>query len=490
MPPSSNKPQRNSMDLRAEFRAEGVVYLKVARRTCSSSQENPRRSAGALATGSPSAKNIHACQPELCRFLPYRLSRQRSPQAQDGAGGAEIDSAMRAFPSVISKILLGSNPHQLMRVSQAMLVLAVYVVFAGVQHLEVLLGMIDASQSWVLTAWNLGGGISFYACIRSNLNLKLKKGRSLAIPQSIWAMVGITWSYAITGPARGAVILIMILVVVFTMFELTPSKARAVAAGAFAMLGTVMMWKAVTDPTRYDPRVEGMHLLFSGIVLAAASILAVRIGKLRARLQAQRTELADAIERIRALATRDDLTGLANRRAAIERMRDELAVRGRPEPLMSLALMDIDHFKLINDGHGHAVGDAVLRRFGECAQEAVRLGDMLARWGGEEFLLVMPATAPTQAMAAMERVREMLRQTSFADLAPGLVVTFSAGVAECVSTLDLEAAIARADAAMYEAKHAGRDRVVAAARASRPDCKPVVAECPVADVGLVAGMGG
>lgn len=394
---------------------------------------------------------------------------------------------MSASSSVISKILLGSNPRQLMRVSQALLVLAVYVVFACVQHLEVRLGLIDASQSWALTAWNLAGGIGFYACIRSNLNLKLKTGRSLAIPQSIWAMVGITWSYAITGPARGAVILIMILVVVFTMFELTPSRARAVAAGAFTMLGAVMAWKAVTDPTRYDPRVEGMHLLFSGIVLAAASVLAVRIGKLRARLEEQRTELADALERNRALATRDDLTGLANRRTAIDRMREELAVRGRPEPLMSLALMDIDHFKLFNDSHGHAVGDAVLRRFGECAQEAVRLGDMLARWGGEEFLLVMPATAPSQAMAATERVRHMLRQTSFADLAPDLVVTFSAGVAECVSTLDLEAAIARADAAMYEAKHAGRDRVVASARAASLQCEPLAAESPLAGVDLVAG---
>jgi len=196
---------------------------------------------------------------------------------------------MSAPASAISRLLLGSNPRQLLRLSQAVLVLAVYVVFAGVQHLEVLLGLIDASQSWALTAWNLTGGICFYAAIRSGLNLKLKSDRSLSIPQSMWAMVGITWSYAITGPARGAVILIMILVVVFSMFEQTPAKARAVAAAAYAMLGAVMVWKALTDPTRYDPRVEGMHLLFAGIVLAAVSVLAVRIGKLRARLEQQRS---------------------------------------------------------------------------------------------------------------------------------------------------------------------------------------------------------
>jgi len=154
-------------------------------------------------------------------------------------------------------------------------------------------------------------------------------------------------------------------------------------------------------------------------------------------------------------------------------MRDELAVRGRPEPGMSLALMDIDHFKLVNDSHGHAAGDAVLRRFAECAQTAIRLGDTLARWGGEEFLLVMPATTPAQAGAAMERVRQALRQASFDDIAPGLKITFSAGVTECAGEPDMEAAIARADAAMYQAKGAGRDRVVTNTNAARRQGDPV-----------------
>ncbi len=337
--------------------------------------------------------------------------------------------------------------------------LAVYVVFAGVQHVEVLLGLINRSDSWALTTWNLTGGVFFYASIRSGLNLRLKTSPSLVVPQSIWAMVGIAWSYAITGPARGAVILIMMLVVMFAIFELTPAKARAVAGGAFAMVATAMVWRAMTDPSRYDPRVEGIHLVFSAIVLTACSVLAVRIGRLRSRLQDQRTQLRQALERVRALATHDDLTGLANRRAALDRMHDELAVRGRPEPLMALVLMGIDHFKLINDGHGHAIGDAVLQRFGQCAQEVVRVGDMLARWGGEEFLLVMPATSAAEAIEAMERVRQAL-SASFEDIVSGLVVTFSAGVSECAGAQDLDGAVARADAAMYEGKRGGRDRIV------------------------------
>jgi diguanylate cyclase len=368
----------------------------------------------------------------------------------------------------LSRLLLGGDARQRLRVSQALLVLTVYIVFAMVQHAEVVLGLIDEQQSWALTAWNLSGGFGFYLYIRSGLNLRLKSGRSLAIPQSAWALVGIVWSYAITGAARGAVILIMILVVVFTMFELTPRKARAVAGAAFAMLALTMLFKAMTDPVRYDPRVEAMHGLFSGIVLTASYVLAVRIGRLRARLVEQRTslerqsaELAEALERIRTLATHDELTGLPNRRAAMEHMQRELAVRARPEPRMTVALIDIDHFKRINDTHGHAGGDTVLRRFSEAAQSVLRGGDILARWGGEEFLLVMPATGLEQALAALSRIRSTVLALTFDEVAPGLKVTFSAGASECHGAHDLEAAVARADAAMYGAKRAGRDRIIA-----------------------------
>jgi diguanylate cyclase len=368
----------------------------------------------------------------------------------------------------LSRLLLGDDTRQRLRVSQALLVLSVYLVFAVVQHAEVVLGMIDAQQSWALTTWNLVGGFGFYFCLRSGLNLRWKSGRSLAIPQSAWALVGIVWSYAITGAARGAVILIMILVVVFTMFELTPRKARAVAGTAFAMLVLTMVFKSWTDPVRYDPRVETMHGLFAGIVLMASYVLAVRNGRLRTRLVEQRTSLeqqsaalAEALGRIRTLATHDELTGLPNRRAALEHMQRELAVRERAEPGMTVALIDIDHFKRINDTHGHAGGDTVLRRFSEEAQSALRGGDVLARWGGEEFLLVMPATGVDQALAALARIRAVILQLTFDEVEPGMKLTFSAGASECRGAHDLEAAVARADAVMYRAKRAGRDRIMA-----------------------------
>ena len=352
------------------------------------------------------------------------------------------------------------DARQQVRASQALLALGIYVVFSIIQHVEVWLGLIDIADSWPLVLWNLGGGVMFLALIRSGANLRIATDPALTMPQGLWAMVGIAWSYGITGAARGAVMLIMVLILVFGIFALRPAQARLLAAAGFAMLGVVMVYKGLTDPLRYDPRVEGLHMAIAGVVIASVSALAVRLGQLRSRLSEQRRELAQALARIQALATRDELTGLCNRRAVLDRMRAEVAVRDRQTPLMSVALIDLDNFKRINDNHGHAAGDTVLRRFAEQALSEVRAGDVLARWGGEEFLYVLPATDAATAAAALERLRRRLREVSFHDVGPGLKLTFSAGVAECRTAQDLDAAIERADAAMYCAKNAGRDRTV------------------------------
>jgi diguanylate cyclase (GGDEF)-like protein len=364
--------------------------------------------------------------------------------------------------------LLGTEPKQRLRTGNALLALAVYVAFAFVQHGEVLLGLIDEAASWPLTAWNLGGGLLFVLLVRSGLGLQLaRKGDpGLSIPQMLWAIVGICWSYGITGPARGAVILILLPVLIYGIFSLNARQSRKLTAVAFGMLAAVMVFKAVTDPARYEPRVELMHLLFAAIVMASVSALAIRVGAMRERLQRQRGELAEALEHIQVLATHDELTGLTNRRAATARMREELALRTRQlsgaQPLLSVVLIDIDHFKRVNDELGHAAGDEVLRRFAAAGQSVLRTGELLARWGGEEFLLVMPAADGQQALAAAMRLREQLRRHDFSDLRPGLVISFSAGVAECAPGDELDAAVARADAALYEAKRAGRDRVLLA----------------------------
>jgi diguanylate cyclase (GGDEF)-like protein len=138
------------------------------------------------------------------------------------------------------------------------------------------------------------------------------------------------------------------------------------------------------------------------------AIISVRLGHIRERLRDQAAELKLALARNQELATRDVLTGLTNRRAMLEQMAiaaREIERHGQP---LALVLFDLDHFKQINDTRGHAAGDRVLQRFGEVAQGEIRAGDVLARWGGEEFLLLLPRTGLEEAWRCAERIRTRL----------------------------------------------------------------------------------
>jgi diguanylate cyclase (GGDEF)-like protein len=374
-------------------------------------------------------------------------------------------------------VAFGREPRQRTRAVHAALVLLMYAGFAVAQHVEVLIGLVAADDSWPLMLYSLAGALLFYGLVRSGLNLRIAPQRdpALTLPQSLWAVGAICWAYAISGPARGAIAMIMVPVLVFGVFSLTPLQARRLALLAFAALAGVMVWKGWSDPVRYDPPVEAMHLVFAAGVIASVSALAQRVGAMRSRLQQQKRELAEALARIQRLATRDELTGLTNRRAASERMREELALqaRRRDQPhaqsaAFALVLIDIDHFKRVNDTLGHAAGDEVLRRFAAAAEGVLREGELLARWGGEEFMLLLPGTDAAGAELAAERLRERLARESFADLAHDLIVTFSAGVATCGDGDSLDETVARADRALYAAKHSGRDRVCRADRLPAP----------------------
>lgn len=366
---------------------------------------------------------------------------------------------MAGVSSRLADQVLGTSRHQRLRVSQSLLALGVYLVCAAGQQLEVSLGLIDQAASNWLTLFNLSGALLFYGLIRSGLNQRVVNDNSLTLPQSAFALVSICWSYAITGPARGAIMAIMIVVILFGMFSLRPAQARGLALCAFLGLAAVMGWRSWGDNPVYDPRVELMHFVFAAVVMSATAALSIRLGRLRARLSEQKAELTQALELNRQLATRDMLTGLLNRRAMVELLAQEQPRQRRAGGPMALALLDIDWFKRINDNHGHQVGDAVLQRFAEVGRQQLRAGDALARWGGEEFLLLMPATTAAEATVVIQRLRASLAATRFDDLAPGLQVSFSAGVAECGEGEVYGLAIERSDQALYRAKHAGRDRV-------------------------------
>jgi diguanylate cyclase (GGDEF)-like protein len=176
----------------------------------------------------------------------------------------------------------------------------------------------------------------------------------------------------------------------------------------------------------------------------------------------ENARLHDMVER---QALVDGLTGLANRRAASDALHAEAARAERLGTPLSIVLADLDEFKDVNDAHGHAVGDAVLRTLAEVLRETLRESDLAGRWGGEEFLLLLPGADEEGAAQLAERVRIAVAERSI-PAAPGLTVTASFGAAEYAGETNTEELVVAADGALYQAKRAGKDRVERAARAA------------------------
>lgn len=165
-------------------------------------------------------------------------------------------------------------------------------------------------------------------------------------------------------------------------------------------------------------------------------------------------ERADLLASLRAEARRDTLTGLWNRRAWDERLADEVARARRSGAPLSVALLDLDRFKAYNDRHGHQAGDRLLKEATAAWRSQLRAGDVLARWGGEEFAVLLPGCTIREARLLVERIRRLTPEGQ----------TCSAGIAEWDRREDLDRVLHRADVALYQAKHTGRDRAVAARR--------------------------
>ena len=168
---------------------------------------------------------------------------------------------------------------------------------------------------------------------------------------------------------------------------------------------------------------------------------------------------AERIRELEALSLIDPLTGAGNRRYAEIQLTSRLAEKKRYGLPVGLLFLDVDRFKNVNDRYGHAAGDEVLRVVGKTLSSALRVGDFLGRWGGEEFIVLVGGLDALRLTEAGQRLRALIAHSSVPAV-PGLEVTVSVGVTEARSDDTMASIIARADARMYEAKKQGRDRVV------------------------------
>jgi diguanylate cyclase (GGDEF)-like protein len=358
----------------------------------------------------------------------------------------------------LGALFLGVNHRQRVRVSQSLLAVPALLLINALLILEWRLGLIDGGPVAWFTSVTLAACGVFYVLVRFGVGERLSREASLSAPQMVYAMICVAWGYALAGPFRAALLCLMPLILCFGIFALQPRAARALAHFGIVLMGVAMALKAAMQPSVYQPLHEAANWVFMAASMAMTRILSDRLGQMRTRLNAQKTDLSEALERIRLLATRDSLTGLLNRRAAQDELRraSGLAVRGaRP---LAVALADLDHFKQINDNFGHQVGDSVLQAFARAAERELRSADRVARWGGEEFLFILPDTDGQQALICMDRLRSAFSELHVGSVPSTHRLSFSAGIALCSGPDDIEAAIERADRGMYSAKTAGRNR--------------------------------
>lgn len=367
---------------------------------------------------------------------------------------------LETLRETLPTLMLGPPGRARVRILMTLLTAAIYLLFAGVALVLVQLGQMAPLGTAGLVAFCLLGSMGFYGLVRSGLSERLSSEPSLMIWQNVHSVLAVVWAYALLGPLRGAVLAILVLIVAYGMFALSARQSRWLGLFSLGALALVMAGKSATDPALYPWRQELVHLVITVIVLLGMSALSIRMGALRRHLRQQRTDLEASLERIRELATRDELTGLVNRRHMAELLAAEQARQQRTGRTMTLALIDLDHFKRVNDSHGHQVGDAVLRAFAASVQPCLRSSDVLARWGGEEFLLMLPETGQAEAQQCIERMRASLGQVAFGELARGLEVTFSAGLAPGQPGDGMDEVIELADRALYGAKQAGRNCTV------------------------------
>lgn len=219
--------------------------------------------------------------------------------------------------------------------------------------------------------------------------------------------------------------------------------------------GVLAMWWV-------DPALTGgvRHLAYPFVAMLVGAVIAELLyrGYLQAFAATQRLELS---------ATTDPLTGLLNRRGMDALLRAENARSVRHRGRYAVLMADLDHFKHVNDAHGHDVGDQVLQELGARLRASVRTEDQVARWGGEEFLVLLPGADPDTAWRVAEKIRGRVGEMHFATSAGNLPVSISVGASVSEGQASFDPVVQLADQALYQAKNAGRNRTVLAG-ATRP----------------------
>jgi diguanylate cyclase (GGDEF)-like protein len=258
---------------------------------------------------------------------------------------------------------------------------------------------------------------------------------------------------------------ISVLFLIFAFGALRMTSRQAAITWTFVTAGLIAIFLFSDLPigmplTNNLERLAGMLCVV--LVIGQCAFLGLFGSTLRKTLYRRSVELKEAYRRIEELAELDELTGSFNRRSIMRMLEEEIARAARGGTPCSIALIDLDWFKRINDAYGHPTGDEVLRTFAITSFANIRTMDRLGRYGGEEFLMVLPGASEDAAFRMLDRLRAIIAELDWSAFSPGMRVTISAGVATLRQNETSDNFLARADGALYDSKASGRNRITSA----------------------------
>jgi diguanylate cyclase (GGDEF)-like protein len=289
------------------------------------------------------------------------------------------------------------------------------------------------------------------------------KDHYLVAPQSITGMI-IMLAFAYIAPEVGVMFLCTLFVVfAFSSLRSTPSQTAVIWTAMALGLAVLFLLtdKPISMPHEtYLERFATMTVFI--LTIGRCMFIGIFSSAMRESLYKSGLALKEANKRIEELAELDDLTGSLNRRCIMLSLHDEIARAHRTNAPCSVALIDLDWFKRINDTYGHPTGDEVLKTFAITVFANIRTVDRFGRYGGEEFLLVLPDTPHDVAARLLDRLRAIIAELDWSAFSSGMQVTVSAGIVTLKAGETADALLARADGALYKAKEQGRNRIISA----------------------------
>jgi len=315
--------------------------------------------------------------------------------------------------------------------------------------------------------------LMFYAIMKLNLNMRFHD-KGLLVPQIVvQALVQLT--FLVLAPSLAFLFLLALLLLsAYAVLQFTPRQLTYTWAAYTVATGVALF--LVRDRFSY-PGTSALQigLVWVAFVLALRllTLVNVQFGKLRVQLSERNRQLQASLAQIETMTSHDFLTGVNTRRNFMQLLDGELRRSERTGHEFCAVMLDFDNFKIVNDSFGHPVGDLVLKIGSTIAVQSLRAMDVVGRLGGEEFGIIMPETSLDKALLVTGRIRVAVAAFDWNVVAPGLVVTFSAGIAASAKGDTVDTIIKRADDAMYSAKRIGRDCIMTA--------PPVPVPVPVID---------